>query len=176
MVDFKLTADGKIDVNSVDIELAAKDDPETCKKVEDFCAYLDAYQSSLSIPDTVVDDLNTLAAEIGKAAMDYGYIEGTKDAGKALVAMMQARTQMDESDQPTPSVTELTNAVREYIRQMSRKDMEDFGHDPINGGDQMLAALHTIDQLAAYDEEEARAAYFDFLDYNLCGMSFEIKN
>lgn len=64
MVDFKLTADGKIDVNSVNIELAAKDDPETCKKVEDFCAYLDAYQSSLSIPATVVDDLNTLAAEI----------------------------------------------------------------------------------------------------------------
>lgn len=92
MVDFKLTADGKIDVNSVKIELAAKDDPETCKKVEDFCAYLDAYKSSLSIPDNVVDDLNTLAAEIGTAAMDYGYIEGTKDAGKALVAMMQGRT------------------------------------------------------------------------------------
>lgn len=92
MVDFKLTADGRIDVNSVNIELATKDDPETCKKVENFCAYLGAYQSSLSIPDTVVDDLNTLAAEIGKAAMDYGYIEGTKDAGKALVAMMQGRT------------------------------------------------------------------------------------
>ena len=92
MVDFKLTADGKIDMNSVNIELAAKDDPETCKKVENFCAYLGAYQSSLSIPDTVVDDLNTLAAEIGKAAMDYGYMEGTKDAGKALVAMMQGRT------------------------------------------------------------------------------------
>lgn len=104
MVDFKLTADGKIDVNSVNIELAAKDDPETCKKVEDFCAYLDAYQSSLSIPDTVVDDLNTLAAEIGKAAMGYGYIEGTKDAGKAFVSMMQARTQMDKIDQPAPSV------------------------------------------------------------------------
>ena len=29
MVDFKLTADGKVDVNSVNIELAAKDDPET---------------------------------------------------------------------------------------------------------------------------------------------------
>lgn len=92
MVDFKLTADGKVDVNSVNIELAAKDDPETCKKVEDFCAHLDACQSSLSIPDAVVDDLNTLAAEIGKAAMYYGYIEGTKDAGKAFVAMMQART------------------------------------------------------------------------------------
>ena len=84
MVDFKLTADGKIDVNSVNIELAAKDDPETCKKVEDFCAYLDAYKSSLSIPDNVVDDLNTLAAEIGTAAMDYGYIEGTKDAGTTI--------------------------------------------------------------------------------------------
>lgn len=176
MVDFKLTADGKIDVNSVNIELAAKDDPETCKKVEDFCAYLDAYQSSLSIPATVVDDLNTLAAEIGKAAMGYGYIEGAKDAGKAFVSMMQARTQMDKSDQPAPSVTKLTNAVREYIRQMSREDMKDFGHDPINGGDQMLAALHTIDQLAAHDEGEARAAYLDFLDCNLCGMSFEVKD
>lgn len=30
--------------------------------------------------------------------------------------------------------------------------------------------------LAAHDEEEARAAYFDFLDSNLSGMSFEIKN
>lgn len=176
MVDFKLTADGKIDVNSVNIELAAKDDPETSKKVENFCAYLDAYQSSLSIPDAVVDDLNTLAAEIGKAAMEYGYIEGTKDTGKAAVAMMQARTQMNEGDLPTSNVTELTNAVREYIRQMSREDMKDFGHDPINGADQMLEALHTIDLLAAYNEEEAHSAYFDFLENNLCGMSFEIKD
>ena len=29
---------------------------------------------------------------------------------------------------------------------------------------------------AVIDEEEARAAYFDFLDSNLSGMSFEIKN
>ena len=36
--------------------------------------------------------------------------------------------------------------------------------------------FRTIDLLAAHDEEEARAAYFDFLDSNLSGMSFEIKN
>lgn len=85
-------------------------------------------------------------------------------------------TPANDNGQSDPSVMELTNAVREYIQQMSRKDMKDFGHDPINGGDQMLAALHTIDQLAAYDEGEARAAYFDFLENNLCGMSFEIKD
>ena len=39
----------------------------------------------------------------------------------------------------------------------------------------MIAALHTIDLLAAYDEEEACAAYHDFLESNLSGMSFEFK-
>ena len=38
----------------------------------------------------------------------------------------------------------------------------------------MITALHTIDLLAAHDEEEARAAYFDFLENNLSGMNFEI--
>ena len=51
----------------------------------------------------------------------------------------------------------------------------EHGHNEFNGKDQMLAALHTIDLLAAHDEEEARAVYHDFLESNLSGMSFEFK-
>ena len=74
-----------------------------------------------------------------------------------------------------PSVTTLTAAAREYINNMTEDELIEHGHNEFNGKDQMIAALHTIDLLAAHDEEEARAAYFDFLDSNLSGMSFEIQ-
>lgn len=72
--------------------------------------------------------------------------------------------------------TDYTKSVYEYIMQTPAAELaKDFGHDEVNCKEQMFAALRTIDLLAAYDEEEARAAYFDFLESNLCGMSFEIK-
>lgn len=74
-----------------------------------------------------------------------------------------------------PSVTTLTAAAREYISSMSEDEQIEHGHTVFSGKDQMLAALHTIDLLAAHDEEEARAAYFDFTDTNLSGMSFEFE-
>lgn len=80
-----------------------------------------------------------------------------------------------EGDKSAPSVTALTAAAREYISSMSEDELIEHGHNEFNGKDQMLAALHTIDLLAAHDEEEARAAYFDFMDNNLSGMSFEFE-
>lgn len=79
-----------------------------------------------------------------------------------------------EGDKPAPGVTALTAAAREYINNMTEDELIEHGHNEFNGKDQMLAALHTIDLLAAHDEEEARAAYHDFLDNNLSGMSFGI--
>ena len=72
--------------------------------------------------------------------------------------------------------------TREYINNMTEDELIEHGHNEFNGKDQMIAALYTIDLLAAHDEEEARAAYeearaayFDFLENNLSGMSFELK-
>ena len=76
----------------------------------------------------------------------------------------------------THKTTEYTAAAREYINNMTEDELIEHGHNEFNGKDQMIAALHTIDLLAAHNEEEARTAYFDFLDNNLSGMSFEIKD
>lgn len=80
-----------------------------------------------------------------------------------------------KADEAAPSVTALTAATREYINNMTEDELIEHGHNEFNGKDQMIAALYTIDLLAAHNEEEARAAYFDFLDINLSGMSFELK-
>ena len=40
----------------------------------------------------------------------------------------------------------------------------------------MFAALDTIDKLAAHSEEEARMAYLNVLEVNLCGFSTEFKD
>ena len=80
-----------------------------------------------------------------------------------------------DGDKSAPSVTALTAAAREYISSMSEDELIEHGHAKFNGKDQMLAALHTIDLLAAHDEEEARAACHDFLDNNLSGTSFEFE-
>lgn len=80
-----------------------------------------------------------------------------------------------EGDKSAPSVTALTASAREYISSMSEDELIEHGHAKFNGKDQMIAALHTIDLLAAHDEEEARAAYFDFMDNNLSGMSFKFE-
>ena len=79
-------------------------------------------------------------------------------------------------DEHSPSITALTAAAREYINNLTEDELIEHCHNEFNGKDQMIAALHTIDLLAAHNEEEARTAYFDFLDNNLSGMSFEIKN
>lgn len=75
-----------------------------------------------------------------------------------------------------PSVTTLTAAAREYISNMTEDELIEHGHNEFNGKEQMIAALHTINVLATYNEAAAKQAYFCFIENNLSGMSFEIKN
>ena len=102
--------------------------------------------------------------------------------GYPIVKIICAPAEADSSQpvenpaKAAPSVTVLTEAAREYINNMTEGELIEHGHDKFNGKDQMTAALHTIDLLAAHNEEEARAAYFDFMDSNLAGMSFEIRD
>ena len=108
------------------------------------------------------------------------------NADSAPAVVICIMPDVDDSNTPVLSIhcrpfdthktTEYTAAAREYINNMTEDELIEHGHNEFNGKDQMIAALHTIDLLAAHDEEEVRAAYFDFLDSNLSGMSFEIKN
>lgn len=70
----------------------------------------------------------------------------------------------------------MTAAAREYINNMTEDELIEHGHNEFNGKDQMIAALHTINVLATYNEAAAKRAYFCFMENNLSGMSFEIKN
>lgn len=57
----------------------------------------------------------------------------------------------------THKTTEYTAAAREYINNMTEDELIEHGHNEFNGKDQMIAALHTIDLLAAHDNEAAEA-------------------
>lgn len=59
---------------------------------------------------------------------------------------------------------------------LSENELIEYGHNEFDGKDQMFAALDTIDKLAAHSEEEARMAYLNFLEVNLCGFSTEFKD
>ena len=59
---------------------------------------------------------------------------------------------------------------------MSRKELKEFGHDEINGADQMIVALNAIEQLAKFDNAAAWECYGDFMESNLCGVSFKIES
>lgn len=76
----------------------------------------------------------------------------------------------------THKTTEYTASVREYINSLSENELIEYGHNKFDGKDQMFAALDTIDKLAAYNEDEARMAYLNFLEVNLCGFSIEFKD
>ena len=67
-------------------------------------------------------------------------------------------------------------AAKEYVNAMSEKQLEEFGHDTLNGKDQMIAALDTIAQLAEYDQNAAQKAYCDFMDINLSGFWIDIQD
>ena len=76
----------------------------------------------------------------------------------------------------THKTTEYTASVREYINSLSENELIEYGHNEFDGKDKMFAALDTIDKLAAYNEEEARMAYLNFLEVNLGGLSIEFKD
>ena len=67
-------------------------------------------------------------------------------------------------------------ATKEYVNAMSEKQLEEFGHDTLNGKDQMTAALDTIAQLAEYDQNAAQKAYCAFVDINLSGFWIDIQD
>ena len=75
-----------------------------------------------------------------------------------------------------PNTTEYVDAARQYIVNMTDKDLESFGHDTCGGKEQMFAALDTIDHLAAYNNYQAWDAYIKFMESNLSGMSFELNS
>lgn len=83
---------------------------------------------------------------------------------------------MKKFNKHTIKITAYINTAREYIQKMNQEELQNFGHDAFNGKERMLAALNTIDKLAAYDWKAAQKAYLDFLECNLSGMNFEITD
>lgn len=67
-------------------------------------------------------------------------------------------------------------ATKEWVNAMSKKQLEEFGHDTFNGKKQMNTALDTIAQLAEYDQSTALKAYLDFMETNLSGSCIYVQN
>ena len=85
-------------------------------------------------------------------------------------------TSEDTPNEGTPNTIEYVQDAREFIAALSRKELEEFGHDEINGADQMIVALNAIEQLAKHDNAAAWECYGDFMESNLCGVSFKIES
>lgn len=89
----------------------------------------------------------------------------------------EAHADTDTStSEDTPNTIEYVQDAREFIAALSRKELEEFGHDEINGADQMIVALNAIEQLAKHDNAAAWECYGDFMESNLCGVSFKIES
>lgn len=80
------------------------------------------------------------------------------------------------TSEDTPNTLEYVAEARAFIAGLSRKELKDFGHDEINGADEMIVALHTIELLAQYNNAAAWECYGDFMESNLCGVSFKIES
>ena len=80
------------------------------------------------------------------------------------------------ASEDTPNTIEYVQDAREFIAALSRKELKEFGHDEINGADQMIVALNAIEQLAKHDNAAAWECYGDFMESNLCGVSFKIES
>lgn len=80
------------------------------------------------------------------------------------------------TSEDTPNTIEYVRDAREFIAALSRKELKEFGHDEINGADQMIVALNAIEQLAKHDNAAAWECYGDFMESNLCGVSFKIES
>lgn len=128
-----------------------------------------------------------LSAAISDAielAEDYAF-----DAGAELQSAISAdefTSHEDSEEAPadtdtstsedTPNTLEYVAEARAFIAGLSRKELEEFGHDEINGADQMIVALNAIEQLAKFDNAAAWECYGDFMESNLCGVSFKIES
>ena len=82
----------------------------------------------------------------------------------------------DSTSEDTPNTIEYVQDARDFIAALSRKELEEFGHDKINDADQMIVALNAIEQLAKHDNAAAWECYGDFMESNLCGVSFKIES
>lgn len=80
------------------------------------------------------------------------------------------------TSEDTPNTIEYVQDARDFIAALSRKELKEFGHDEINGADQMIVALNAIEQLAKHDNAAAWECYGDFMESNLCGVSFKIES
>lgn len=67
-------------------------------------------------------------------------------------------------------------ATKEWVNTMSKKQLEEFGHDTFNGKNQMNTALDTTAQLAEYDKNAAQKAYNCFMETNLSGSCIYVQN
>ena len=128
-----------------------------------------------------------LSAAISDAielAEDYAF-----DAGAELQSAISADELTSHEDgaeahadtntstsEDTPNTIEYVQDAREFIAALSRKELKEFGHDEINGADQMIVALNAIEQLAKHDNAAAWECYGDFMESNLCGVSFKIES
>lgn len=128
-----------------------------------------------------------LSAAISDAielAEDYAF-----DAGAELQSAISADELTSHEDsaeahadtntstsEDTPNTIEYVRDAREFIAALSRKELKEFGHDEINGADQMIVALNAIEQLAKHDNAAAWECYGDFMESNLCGVSFKIES
>ena len=133
------------------------------------------------------EDGGKLSAAISDAielAEDYAF-----DAGAELQSAISADELTSHEDSAeahadtntstsaaTPNPIEYVRDAREFIAALSRKELKEFGHDEINGADQMIVALNDIEQLAKHDNAAAWECYGDFMESNLCGVSFKIES
>lgn len=95
---------------------------------------------------------------------------------RATNAMELVRKAYPDTVTTADNVTVYTKAAKEYVNNMPPAQMEEFGHDEINGADQMIVALNAIEQLAKFDNAAAWKCYQDFMEKNLSGVSIEIKS
>lgn len=138
----------------------------------------------ISLYKEVGGKLSAAISDAIELAEDYAF-----DAGAELQSAISADELTSHEDsaeahadtntstsEDTPNTIEYVRDAREFIAALSRKELKEFGHDEINGADQMIVALNAIEQLAKHDNAAAWECYGDFMESNLCGVSFKIES
>lgn len=123
---------------------------------------------------------NEVLSEIGRLLDDYmNNLDPTVTPDESInhpTALERREMYKAKFQKPDFELSDRIAATKEYVNAMSEKQLEEFGHDTLNGKDQMIAALDTIAQLAEYDQNAAQKAYCDFMDINLSGFWIDIQD